>query len=386
MTDYAGAGPLPLTVEYVPAGSRISAAARAIRMRDPGFGRVATEHMVLIRWSADAGWHDARLRPYAPLSLDPCAAGLHYGQAVFEGLKAYPLADGGIGVFRPAEHARRLANSARRLAMPELPAAIFTQAVDALVQADRDWIPADPGSSLYLRPLLFATEASLGVHAASEYLFLVVACVAGPVPVSRPLKVWLCEDYARAAPGGTGAAKCPGNYAASLLVQERARGYGCDQVVWLDPVHRDRVEEMGAMNIFFVFGPPEMPRLVTPPLTDTILAGVTRDSLLTLARDLGYQVSEEPVSKARWRAASQDGTLIEAFACGTAAVVLPIGEVRSASGSWTIGPGQPGPVAARLRRALMDLHRGVAPDRHGWLHRPRAATGVPAGHPYAQLR
>jgi branched-chain amino acid aminotransferase len=337
------------------------------------WGAVTTEHMVLIRWSADLGWHDFGLRPYAPLSLDPSAAGLHYGQAVFEGLKAYALADGGIGIFRPADHARRMRNSARRLAMPEIPDAIFSEAVDTLVRADKEWVPADPGSSLYLRPLLFATEAGLGVHAASEYLFLVMGCVAGPVPVTTPLKVWLCEDYARAAPGGTGAAKCSGNYAASLLGQEQARGHGCDQVVWLDAVYRERVEEMGAMNIFFVFGPPDAPRLVTPPLTDTILPGVTRDSLIQLARDLGYQVSEEPVTKTRLRACGVDGSMLEAFACGTAVSLIPIGEIRSASGAWIIGGGQAGPVTQRLRQALTDLHRGLAPDRHGWLHHPRLA-------------
>lgn len=376
MAEHAQTGPLRLTTQYVPEESRVSTTAREFRMREPGFGRVFTEHMVLIRWSSDNGWHDAELRPYAPLTLDPAAAGLHYGQAVFEGLKAYALADGGIGVFRPGEHARRIRRSARRLAMPEVPAAIFCQAVDALVHADRDWVPAEPGSSLYLRPLLLATEASLGVHSAAEYVFLVIASVAAPVSVATPLKVWICEDYSRAVPGGTGAAKCPGNYAASLLVQEQARGHGCDQVVWLDALRRERVEEMGAMNIFFVFGPPDAPRLVTPPLSDTILPGVTRDSLITLARELGYQVAEEPVTKARWRAASADGSLREAFACGTAVVVAPIGEVSSAAGSWTTGDGRAGPVTRRLRQALTDLHRGIAPDPHGWLHRPRLEISV----------
>jgi branched-chain amino acid aminotransferase len=331
--------------------------------------------MVLICWSKGKGWHDATLQPYTPLTLDPAAAGLHYGQAVFEGLKAYSLAAGGIGIFRPTDHARRMQNSARRLAMPEIPQAIFTDAVDALVRADQGWVPADKGASLYLRPLLIATEAALGIHAATEYLFLVIAFTVGSPSITTPLTVWLCEDHARAAPGGTGAAKCAGNYAASLLIQERAAQlHGCDQVVWLDAAARERVEELGAMNIFFVAGPAKAPRLITPPLTDTILPGITRDSLITLARDLGYAVSEEPVSKTWWRAASEDGTLLEAFATGTAAVVAPIGEVRSASGGWTIGSGQAGPVARRLRQALVELHHGIAPDRHGWVYRVPLAT------------
>jgi branched-chain amino acid aminotransferase len=378
MADHPRTGPLPLTVRYVADSDRVSAWERQYRMRSPAFGQVPTEHMVLIRWSMSKGWHDATLQPYAPLTLDPAAAGLHYGQAVFEGLKAYSLADGEIGVFRSAEHARRMQNSARRLAMPEIPEVTFTDAVDALVRADQEWVPTDKGSSLYLRPLLIATEATLGVHAATEYLFLVIAFVTGSLSVTTPLTVWLCEDYARAAPGGTGAAKCAGNYAASLLIQERAaRVHDCDQVVWLDAATRDRVEEMGAMNIFFVVGPAAAPRLITPPLTDTILPGVTRDSLITLARDLGYAVSEEPVSKTWWRAASEDGTLLEAFAVGTAAVVVPIGGVRSASGGWTIGNGQAGPVARRLRQALVDLHHGTAPDRHGWIHRVPLASELP---------
>jgi branched-chain amino acid aminotransferase len=361
-----------LKITHVADEKRISREERMDRMREPGFGRVLTEHMVTIRWSATRGWHDGQLQPYAPITLDPAAAGLHYGQIVFEGLKAYSLADGDIGIFRPRDYAQRLRHSANRLAMPEVPEETFIRALDALVQADYEWVPRQDGAGFYLRPVLIATEANLGLRPASEYLFMVMAFVTDTFFPDRlkPLTVWVSEEYTRAAPGGTGAAKCPGNYAASLLAQEQAREYGCDQVVWLDAVERRWVEEMGGMNIFFVLGPPESPSLITPPLTDTILPGVTRDSLLAIARDLGYQASEGHLSTAQWRAASASGTLLEAFACGTAAVVVPIGEVRSASGAWTIGRGEAGPVTLRLRQALVDLQRGAAPDRHGWLHRP----------------
>ena len=241
-------------------------------------------------------------------------------------------------------------------------------------------MPRQREKSLYLRPVLVATEAHLGLRPATEYLFFVIAFVTDTFFPGKltPLSVWLCEEYTRAAPGGTGAAKCPGNYAASLLAQELARDRGCDQVVWLDAVERTWVEEMGGMNIFFVLGPAGAPRLVTPPLSDSILPGVTRDSLIAIARDLGYPVAEEPFSTGQWRAASANGTLLESFACGTAAIVSPIGEARSAARAWTVGTGKAGPVTLRLREALIDIQHGAAPDPHGWLHRPAARlSGAP---------
>jgi branched-chain amino acid aminotransferase len=365
-------GDLPLKITCVPEEQRVRAGERSILMREPGFGKVLTEHMVLIRWSANKGWYDAQLRPYAPITFDPASVGLHYGQIVFEGLKAYSLADGNIGIFRPQAYAKRLQRSAKRLAMPEVPEGIFIQALDALVQADHEWVPRQKGSSLYLRPVLLATEADLGLRPASEYLFFVIAFVTDTFFPKRfkPLTVWLCEEYSRAGPRGTGAVKCPANYAASLLAQEQAREYGCDQVVWLDAIEQKWVEEMGGMNIFFVLGPLDAPQLITPPLSDSILPGVTRDSLIMIARDLGYRVSEEPFSTVQWRTMSADGRLLEAFACGTAAVVSPIGEARSASSVWAIGPGEAGPVTLRLRQALVNIQHGAAPDPRGWIHRP----------------
>jgi branched-chain amino acid aminotransferase len=339
-------------------------------MAEPGFGRVLTEHMVTIRWSVEDGWHGGRVQPYSDLTLDPATIGLHYGQIVFEGLKAYSQTDGGVGVFRPDAAARRLQQSARRMAMPELPEPLFVRAIEELVRADRDWIPPEVGKSLYLRPVVLATEADLGLHPAREYLFLLIAFVTDrffPGPV-RSLSVWLCDDHSRAAPGGTGRAKCPGNYAASLLAQQQAHERGCDQVVWLDACTRGWVEEMGGMNVFFVLAGARTPELVTPPLGDTILPGITRDSLLELAREQGYATTERPFSVAEWRRTCADRAMLEAFACGTAAVLAPIGTVRSASADWMVGDGKPGPVTLRLRKALIEIHHGIAPDPHGWIH------------------
>ena len=359
---------MPFDIEY--RDDRIGVEERTRRMADPGFGRVLTEHMVTIRWSVENGWHGGRVEPYGNLSFDPATVGLHYGQIVFEGLKAYSQVNGRVGVFRPDAASERLRQSARRLAMPELPESLFIQAIEELVKADRDWVPRDVGKSLYLRPIVLATEVDLGLRPAREYLFLLIAFVtdrffAGPV---RPLSVWLCDDYSRAAPGGTGRAKCPGNYAGSLLAQQQAHERGCDQVIWLDAGKREWVEEMGGMNPFFVLDRPGTPELVTPELSDTILPGITRDSLLVMARDRGYATTERPFSVAEWRATCADGTMVEAFACGTAAVVTPIGTVRSDAGDWTVGSGEPGPVTLGLRQALVEIHHGIAPDPHSWIH------------------
>ncbi len=349
-----------------PTATPRSAEERAALMADPGFGRVHTDHMVAIRYTAGQGWHDARLTAYEPLVLDPSAMVLHYGQAVFEGLKAYRQEGGGTAVFRPEENARRFNRSAARLAMPELPEELFLAAVDALVAADGAWVPEVEGQSLYLRPFMVATEAAVGMRPADEYLFLLIAFPVAPFFPGgvRPLTVWLSEEYVRAAVGGTGEAKCAGNYAGSLLAQREAASQGCDQVVWLDAVERRWVEEMGGMNLFFVFADG---RLLTPALTGTLLPGIVRDSLLQIAPELGLRVEEGRIAKEEWRAACASGELVEVFACGTAAVIAPVGAVRSAQGDWTVGDGQPGPTTLRLRAALLDLQYGRAADPHGWM-------------------
>jgi branched-chain amino acid aminotransferase len=352
-----------------PTSTPLAAAEREARLADPGFGRFFTDHMVTIAWETGRGWHDAQLVPYAPLSIDPAVMVLHYGQAIFEGLKAYRQPDGSIAFFRPEQNARRFQRSARRLAMPELPEELFLASVQALVGQDADWVPSGAERTLYLRPLMFSTEVGLGVRPASSYLYLLMASPAGayfPRGV-KPVTVWLSEDYTRAAVGGTGEAKCAGNYAASLVAQAQAADKGCDQVVWLDAVEHRYVEEMGGMNLCFVYGSGANARLVTPALTGSLLAGVTRDSLLTLAGDLGYVSEAGRISTDDWREGNASGELTEVFACGTAAVITPVGAVRSTEHEWTVGDGQTGPVTAQLRQALLDIQTGVAPDLHGWL-------------------
>jgi branched-chain amino acid aminotransferase len=358
-------------IERVPSTSRRSDAEREALMADPGFGRVHTDHMVAVRWTADQGWHDARLTAYEPLTLDPSAMVLHYGQAIFEGLKAYKQPDGGVAVFRPEENARRFNRSAARLAMPELPVELFLAAVDELVAADAAWVPTAAGQSLYLRPFMIATEAQVGMRPAHEYLFLLIAFPVTPFFPGevKPVTVWLSDEYVRAAVGGTGEAKCAGNYAGSLLAQRQAAEQGCDQVVWLDAVERRWVEEMGGMNLFFVLTDPATgtARLLTPALTGTLLPGVVRDSLIALAPELGLSVEEGRLSVDEWQQRCENGELTEVFACGTAAVIAPVGHVKSRSAEWTIGDGAAGPVTLRLRQALLDLQYGRSPDTHGWM-------------------
>src|SRR5690349_14523868 len=359
---------VPVEVEAV---RRRPAAEREELLADPGFGRYFTDSMFVARWSAGQGWHDARVTQYGPLQLDPSTAALHYAQSIFEGLKAYAQPDGSVATFRPEANAARFARSAKRLAMPPVPQEAFIAAVDALVDADRDWVPTGPDQTLYLRPYQMASEPFLGVRPAHEYLFLVIASPAGayfPRGV-HPVSVYLSEDYIRAAPGGTGDVKCAGNYAASLLAQEQAIEAGCDQVVWLDAVEKRYVEEMGGMNLFFVLGSGDDAELVTPELTGTLLPGITRDSLMTLAGGLGHKVSERRFSVDEWRQGVADGTVTETFACGTAAVITPVGEVKARTGDFVVGDGTPGVLTMTLREKLLDIQHGRVADSNGWLHR-----------------
>ena len=323
--------------------------------------------MVTIRYHESKGWHDARIEPRAPIPMDPAAAVLHYAQEVFEGLKAYRTKDGGATMFRPLENARRFQQSAERLAMPSLPEELFLEACDLLVKTDREWIP-DGDGSLYIRPFMFANEIFLGVKPSSDYLFIVIASSVGSYfKTDAPaVSLWVSQEFTRAAPGGTGAAKCGGNYASSLLAQAEATRHGCDQVVFLDAVEQKWVEELGGMNIFFVFDDGSM---VTPPLGGTILPGITRSSLLTLAKDKGIKVREDRYSIDQWRTDSRSGRLREAFACGTAAVVTPIGTVRSKDGEFKIGNGGPGTQTEDLKSALVGIQRGHAADTYGWIHK-----------------
>ncbi|MDP1831244.1 MAG: branched-chain amino acid aminotransferase [Geothrix sp.] len=357
------------TLEIRPSDHAASAEERTKRMTHPGFGRVFTDHMVVVPYTEGHGWGQGVLKAYGPIEMDPASSVLHYGQAIFEGFKAYKQRDGGIACFRPEANARRFNTSAARLAMPELPEALFLEAATALIRQDQAWVPGAVGESLYMRPLMIATEAALGVRASNEYLFLLMASPSGayfPAGV-KPVTVWISDDYVRAAPGGTGFAKCAGNYAASLVAQRQAKGEGCDQVVWLDAVHRKYIEEMGGMNIFFVYQENGETVVVTPELTGTLLPGITRDSLLLLAREQGWRAEERRISVEEWRTDIQEGRMTEVFACGTAAVITPVGHVKSRQGDWTIRDGETGPVAAKLREILLNLQHGVSPDTHGWM-------------------
>ena len=361
-----------LDFEIRASSAPVPAATRAQRLAAPGFGSVFTDHMATITWSEDAGWHDARIEPYGPITLDPAAQVFHYGQEIFEGLKAYTQADGSVAAFRPQSNAARLNRSAARLAMPELPESLFVRAIELLVAQDRAWVPTADGHSLYLRPFMIATQIGLGVNRpASSYLFTLIASpVAGYFGGEvKPVQVWLSQDYSRAAPGGTGEAKCGGNYAAAFAGQQQALDHGCDQVVWLDATERRWVEEMGGMNICFVYGSGADARIATPATTGSLLHGMTRDSLLKLGPDLGIPTFESRISVDDWQAGCADGEITEVFACGTAAVITPIGAVRSVAGDWTIGDGKTGPVTAMLRDELVGIQYGRRPDRYGWMHR-----------------
>jgi branched-chain amino acid aminotransferase len=363
---------VPLVVQTVP---RRSDTERSALLEDPGFGRYFTDSMFIARYRTGEGWVDARLAPYAPLQMDPSAAALHYAQSIFEGLKAYAQPDGSVATFRPESNAARFARSAARLAMPKVPEDAFITAVDALVDADRAWVPTGPDQTLYIRPYMLAVEPFLGVRPAHEYLFIVIASPAGayfPRGV-QPVSVYLSEDYIRAAPGGTGDVKCAGNYAASLLAQEQAIAAGCDQVVWLDAIEKRWVEEMGGMNLFFVLGSGADAELVTPELTGTLLPGITRESLITVARELGHTVTERRISVDEWRSGVADGSITETFACGTAAVITPVGDVKARTGDFTVGTGEPGPLTMQLREHLLDVQHGRVADSHGWLHRVASA-------------
>ena len=365
----------PTTIGFAlrPSDHPATAQERDRLLADPGFGRVFTDNMITIRWNSDLGWHDGQLEPYGTIALEPSTAVFHYAQEIFEGLKAYRQASGPIVAFRPERNAARFNASAVRMTMPQLPEAVFIRAVELLVTQERDWVPTAEGHSLYLRPFMIATHAGLGVsRPSSSYLFIVIASPAGPLfggHATRPVTVWLAENYTRAAIGGTGAAKTGGNYAAGFAGQQEAIDNGCDQVVWLDAAEHRWVEEMGGMNLFVVFGSGKDARITTPPLTGTLLPGITRDALLTLGADLGIAASEERLSVEQWRAGCASGEITEVFACGTAAVITPVGAVKGATGSWTIGDGQPGPVTLRLREELLGIQFGQLPDQHGWIHK-----------------
>lgn len=357
-----------------PHPSPLSDSERQQILADPGFGDYFTDHMVSIDWTRDTegaggpggSWHDARIEPFGPIQLSPAAAVLHYGQEIFEGLKAYRHQDGSVWTFRPQANAARLNQSARRLALPELPEELFLESLRLLVSTDEAWVPAGDGQALYLRPFMYAAEAFLGVRPSREVAYKVIASPAGNYfgGELKPVSIWVSRDYARAGHGGTGAAKCGGNYAASLAPQLQAAANGCDQVLFLDPTRDNAVEELGGMNVFFVF---QDGRLVTPALTGTILEGVTRRSVIQLAKDRGLDVQERTITLDEWREGVASGEITEVFACGTAAVITPIG--RLFDGEDVIESAGGSEVTLDIRRELLELQTGRGEDRHGWLYR-----------------
>ena len=334
----------------------------------PGFGKFFTDHLARMTWTPGQGWHHACVEPYGPITLDPSAAVLHYAQEIFEGMKAYRHDDGSVWSFRPTANAARFARSAERLALPVLPEQAFLASIESLVRTDVEWVPTGGETSLYLRPFMFASESFLGVRPAAEVTFMVIASPAGAYFSGgvRPVSIWLSQHFSRAAAGGTGEAKCGGNYAASLSAQAEATAHGCDQVCFLDAQSHRWVEELGGMNLFFVH---DDGSVVTPELTGSILRGVTRDSLITLLRDEGRTVTERRFDIAEWRDGAASGTIREVFACGTAAVVTPVGRLVEPDAEHVAGAGETGPVTAAVRRRLLDIQYGRADDVHGWLHR-----------------
>lgn len=342
----------------------LSAAERDAKVAEGGFGKYYTDHMVICDWDEQNGWGTPELVPYGPITLDPATAVFHYGQEIFEGMKAYRQPDGGVALFRPEENAKRFNRSAKRLALPELPVETFIETVNALVKQDMGWVPNKVGESLYIRPFMIATEVGLGVRPTNKARYILIATPAGAYfNPSKAVTVWISTEYVRAAPGGTGEAKCGGNYAASLVAQKAAAAEGCDQVVWLDAVERKWVEEMGGMNLYFVKGN----KVVTPKLTGTLLPGITRDSILSVARDLGYETEEVMLSVDDWKSGIESGEITETFACGTAAVVSPIGAAKSKWGTWVTGDGNPGPITMKIRETLLGIQHGQIADKYGWV-------------------
>ena len=339
-------------------------------LANPGFGTNFTDHMYTAEWTPDAGWHNARITAYGPLTLDPATAVLHYAQEIFEGLKAYRHADGSVWTFRPEMNGERLQRSARRLALPELEVEDFLASVDALVRVDERWVPEAAGEkSLYLRPFMFASESFLGVRPAKHVTFMVIASPAGSYFAQgvKPVSILVSEHYTRAAVGGMGAAKTGGNYASSLAPQQEAIDRGFDQVVFLDAIERRYVEELGGMNLYFVH---DDGTIVTPELTGTILEGVTRGSIMELTSKLGHQVEERRFTIDEWREGVTSGRITEVFACGTAAVVTPIGRLAWSGGEVDSSvDGDAGPVTKAVRQALVDLQYGRSEDTFGWMHR-----------------
>jgi branched-chain amino acid aminotransferase len=358
---------MTLDISIVPSANPRTAAQVAEILADPGFGTHFTDHMFTVEWTPEKGWHDARITAYGPLTLDPATAVLHYAQETFEGMKAYRHEDGSVWTFRPDQNAERMKRSSHRLALPVLEPADFVQAVDALVEVDQRWVPeAGSEKSLYIRPFMIATEAFLGVRPSQHVTFMVIASPAGAYFKGgiKPLTLWLTEEYTRAGRGGMGAAKTGGNYASSLVAQQEATAQGCDQVVFLDGAEGKYVEELGGMNMYFVFADGH----IVTPATGTILEGITRAAIIELAHKSGHKVEERLFSIDEWREGVASGDITEVFACGTAAVVTPVGTLKWEGGEVQ-GSTETGPLTSEIRQSLVDIQYGRATDEFNWMHK-----------------
>ncbi len=329
-----------------------------------GFGKIFTDHMFIMNYTEGKGWHDARIVPYGPISLDPSAMVFHYGQEMFEGLKAYRGADGKARLFRPDMNAKRAIKSNERLCIPEIPEEVFVEAIKAIVKVDEDWIPEDDGTSLYIRPFVIATDEFLGVSPSKTYLFMIILSPSGAYYANglAPVGIWIEDDYVRAVRGGMGFAKTGGNYAASLAAQVKAHDDGYSQVLWLDGVERKYIEEVGAMNIFFKING----KIVTPMLNGSILPGVTRNSVITLCKAFGYDVEERKVSVDELIEAAKSGTLEECFGTGTAAVISPVGKLRYKDDVFEINNNEIGKVCQKLYDTITGIQNGSVEDTFGW--------------------
>lgn len=329
-----------------------------------GFGKYMTDYMFVMDWDKDKDWHDARIVPYEPVTLDPACVVLHYAQETFEGLKAYRTAEGKIQLFRPQMNARRMINSNARLCMPAFPEEMFVEAVKALVKVEEDWVPSEPDTSLYIRPFMFATESALGVHMATSYKFMIICCPVGAYYATGldPVKILVEDELVRAVKGGTGFTKCGGNYAGSILGQVKAEKLGYAQVLWLDGEQRKYVEEVGTMNIMFKIAG----EIYTAPIEGTVLPGVTRDSMIHLLRDWGYKVNETRLSIDDLMKAGHDGTLEEVYGTGTAAVISPVGELRYKDDVVVINDGKTGELTQKLYDTLTGIQWGKIADPYGW--------------------
>lgn len=332
-----------------------------------GFGSYFTDHMFIMDYTDEKGWHDARIVPYAPIAMDPATMVLHYAQETFEGLKAYRDPEGKVILFRPEMNARRMINSNRRICMAELPEEMFVEAVEAIVKYEQDWIPTAKDTSLYIRPFMYASEPSVGVHPANSYRFMIILSPVGsyyPEGVN-PVKIWVEDEYVRAVKGGTGFTKCGGNYAASIAAQVKAESHGYTQVLWLDGIHRKYVEEVGTMNVMFVING----KIITAPLEGSVLPGVTRDSIIHILNDWGYEVEERELSIDELIAAGKNGKLTEAFGTGTAAVISPIGQLYYKGEEVVINDFKTGNLTQKLYDTLTGIQWGRIEDKYGWVRR-----------------